>query len=84
VFTRVAEKYDLMNDFMSAGTLPSPPLHPPTHPPLISPHSFVSFHLTALPATLLGVHRLWKHEFIMMLDPQPGMRHLDVAVLSRA
>jgi len=44
VFHRVAAKYDLMNDFMSA-----------------------------------GIHRVWKHEFIAMLNPQPGMRHLDVA-----
>lgn len=44
VFTRVAEKYDLMNDVMSG-----------------------------------GMHRVWKHEFLRMMNPQPGIAHLDVA-----
>ncbi|MBO6689835.1 MAG: class I SAM-dependent methyltransferase [Henriciella sp.] len=44
VFRSVASKYDVMNDFMSA-----------------------------------GVHRLWKHDTMNRLNPQPGERHLDVA-----
>lgn len=44
VFTSVANRYDLMNDLMSA-----------------------------------GVHRLWKDAFVDWLNPQPGMRVLDVA-----
>lgn len=27
----------------------------------------------------VGVHRIWKHELLMMLNPQPGHQHLDVA-----
>lgn len=26
-----------------------------------------------------GIHRVWKHELLMMLNPQPGHKHLDVA-----
>ena len=26
-----------------------------------------------------GVHRLWKHDAMNKLNPQPGERHLDVA-----
>lgn len=44
VFRSVASKYDVMNDFMSA-----------------------------------GVHRLWKHDTMNRVNPQPGERHLDVA-----
>jgi len=44
VFASVASRYDLMNDFMSA-----------------------------------GVHRLWKHDTISRLNPQPGETLLDVA-----
>jgi len=44
VFRSVASKYDVMNDFMSA-----------------------------------GVHRLWKHDAMNHVNPQPGERHLDVA-----
>lgn len=44
VFRSVASKYDVMNDFMSA-----------------------------------GIHRLWKHDTMNRLNPQPGERHLDVA-----
>lgn len=44
VFRSVASKYDVMNDFMSA-----------------------------------GVHRLWKHDTMNRINPQPGERHLDVA-----
>jgi len=44
VFRSVASKYDVMNDFMSA-----------------------------------GVHRLWKHDAMNRVNPQPGERHLDVA-----
>lgn len=44
VFESVASRYDLMNDFMSA-----------------------------------GVHRLWKHDTISRLNPQPGETLLDVA-----
>lgn len=44
VFDSVAEKYDVMNDMMSA-----------------------------------GLHRLWKDRLIETLDPQPGLRYLDVA-----
>ena len=44
VFRSVASKYDVMNDFMSA-----------------------------------GIHRLWKHDVMNRVNPQPGERHLDVA-----
>lgn len=44
VFDSVASRYDLMNDFMSA-----------------------------------GVHRLWKHDTIAKVNPQPGEVLLDVA-----
>ncbi|MCR9270910.1 MAG: bifunctional demethylmenaquinone methyltransferase/2-methoxy-6-polyprenyl-1,4-benzoquinol methylase UbiE [Hyphomonadaceae bacterium] len=44
VFRSVASKYDVMNDFMSA-----------------------------------GIHRLWKHDTMNRVNPQPGERHLDVA-----
>ncbi|MEM9740156.1 MAG: bifunctional demethylmenaquinone methyltransferase/2-methoxy-6-polyprenyl-1,4-benzoquinol methylase UbiE [Pseudomonadota bacterium] len=44
VFDSVASRYDLMNDFMSA-----------------------------------GIHRLWKHDTIAKLNPQPGEALLDVA-----
>lgn len=44
VFRSVADRYDLMNDLMSA-----------------------------------GVHRIWKHDTITRLNPQPGERLLDVA-----
>ncbi len=44
VFRSVAERYDLMNDLMSA-----------------------------------GVHRVWKHDTIAKLNPQPGETLLDVA-----
>jgi demethylmenaquinone methyltransferase/2-methoxy-6-polyprenyl-1,4-benzoquinol methylase len=44
VFHNVANKYDVMNDVMSA-----------------------------------GVHRLWKESFVNALNPQPGMKLLDVA-----
>ena len=44
VFSRVAPKYDLMNDVMSG-----------------------------------GMHRLWKDKFVNILDPSPGIDHLDVA-----
>jgi len=48
VFNSVADQYDVMNDFMSA-----------------------------------GIHRLWKEEFVAMLNPQllthPGVKFLDVA-----
>jgi hypothetical protein len=44
VFYEVAERYDIMNDFMS-----------------------------------VGIHRLWKDEFIRQLCPQPGMKLLDLA-----
>lgn len=44
VFRSVASKYDIMNDFMSA-----------------------------------GVHRLWKHDTMNRVNPQPGEAHLDVA-----
>jgi len=27
----------------------------------------------------VGVHRVWKSQFISMLNPQPGMKHLDMA-----
>lgn len=26
-----------------------------------------------------GLHRLWKDKFVAMLDPAPGIHHLDVA-----
>lgn len=44
VFDSVASRYDLMNDFMSA-----------------------------------GIHRLWKHDTIAWVNPQPGEVLLDVA-----
>src|SRR5436190_21099222 len=44
VFDSVAERYDLMNDLMSA-----------------------------------GIHRLWKAEMVVWLNPRPGQRLLDVA-----
>ncbi|MEM1105304.1 MAG: bifunctional demethylmenaquinone methyltransferase/2-methoxy-6-polyprenyl-1,4-benzoquinol methylase UbiE [Pseudomonadota bacterium] len=44
VFSSVANKYDLMNDVMSA-----------------------------------GIHRIWKHDTISQLNPQPGESLLDVA-----
>jgi len=44
VFHSVANKYDLMNDFMS-----------------------------------VGIHRLWKDEFMKTLHPSPGTQLLDVA-----
>ena len=44
VFRSVADRYDLMNDLMSA-----------------------------------GVHRIWKHDTIARLNPQPGETLLDVA-----
>lgn len=44
VFASVASRYDLMNDFMSA-----------------------------------GIHRLWKHDTIARVNPQPGELLLDVA-----
>jgi demethylmenaquinone methyltransferase/2-methoxy-6-polyprenyl-1,4-benzoquinol methylase len=44
VFRSVASKYDVMNDFMSA-----------------------------------GIHRVWKHDTMNRVNPQPGETHLDVA-----
>ena len=44
VFHNVANKYDLMNDLMSA-----------------------------------GIHRVWKNEFMTVLNPTPGTTLLDVA-----
>jgi len=44
VFRSVADRYDLMNDLMSA-----------------------------------GVHRVWKHDTMNRVNPQPGEHHLDVA-----
>ena len=44
VFRSVASKYDVMNDFMSA-----------------------------------GIHRVWKHDTMNRVNPQPGEKHLDVA-----
>lgn len=44
VFASVADRYDIMNDVMSA-----------------------------------GIHRLWKHDTMNRINPQPGEKHLDVA-----
>ena len=74
VFYEVAERYDVMNDLMSAGLhrcgLPCAPSAPQAPRPALGPRDK---RRLALP------RRLWKDEFIRTLSPQPGMQLLDLA-----